>query len=105
MVWRKVLGLHLKVGIDVGAEMEMVRTVREVTGENTRIRLDANGAWAVNGSPERAQLDRYRIDFVNNRCCRIRSRACRKCGPAPRLPCANEVSGRPRTPTSESRIV
>jgi L-alanine-DL-glutamate epimerase-like enolase superfamily enzyme len=39
---------YLKVGIDVGAEMEMVRTIREATGENTRIRLDANGAWAVN---------------------------------------------------------
>ena len=56
---------YLKVGIDVGAEMEMVRTVREATGENTRIRLDANGAWAVNEAIRNiAQLDRYRIDFV-----------------------------------------
>ena len=56
---------YLKVGIDISAELEMVRTVRETLGDTGRIRLDANGAWTVNEAIRNiALLDEYRIDFV-----------------------------------------
>jgi len=56
---------YLKVGIDIDAEMEMVRTMREVIGQKGKIRLDANGAWTVNQAVRNiARLDQYQIDFV-----------------------------------------
>src|SRR5437867_380824 len=56
---------YLKVGIDIEAEIEMVRTVRETVGANCKIRLDANGAWKVNQAIRNlARLDSYRIDFI-----------------------------------------
>lgn len=56
---------YLKVGIDIEAEMEMVRTVRETVGPAAKIRLDANAAWTVNEAVRNlARLDRYQIDFI-----------------------------------------
>src|SRR4029077_1673882 len=45
------MGFHvfyLKVGINMEAEMDMVRTVRETIGPKAKIRLDANTSWTVN---------------------------------------------------------
>ncbi|MCC6395248.1 MAG: mandelate racemase/muconate lactonizing enzyme family protein [Bryobacterales bacterium] len=56
---------YLKVGIDIDAELEMVRTVRETIGPDRKIRLDANGSWTVNEALRNlALLDRYGIDFI-----------------------------------------
>jgi L-alanine-DL-glutamate epimerase-like enolase superfamily enzyme len=56
---------YLKVGIDIDAELEMVRSVREAIGESAKIRLDANMAWSVNEAVRNlARLDAYRIDFI-----------------------------------------
>jgi len=56
---------YLKVGIDIEAEVEMVRCVRETVGEGSKIRLDANMAWSVNEAVRNlARLDAYRIDFI-----------------------------------------
>jgi L-alanine-DL-glutamate epimerase-like enolase superfamily enzyme len=56
---------YLKVGIDIDAELEMVRTVRETIGPKCKIRLDANAAWKVNEAIRNlALMDRYRIDFI-----------------------------------------
>ena len=56
---------YLKVGIDIEAEVEMVRAVREAIGDKGKIRLDANGAWKVNEAVRNlTRLDAYRIDFI-----------------------------------------
>lgn len=56
---------YLKVGIDIEAELEMVRAVRETAGPKAKIRLDANGAWKVNEALRNlSALDAYHIDFV-----------------------------------------
>jgi L-Ala-D/L-Glu epimerase len=56
---------YLKVGLDIEAELEMVRMVRETIGPEAKIRLDANGAWSVNEALRNlARLDRYGIDFI-----------------------------------------
>ena len=56
---------YLKVGINLEAELEMVRVVRETIGPARKIRLDANGAWTVNEALRNlALLDRYGIDFI-----------------------------------------
>jgi glucarate dehydratase len=56
---------YLKVGLDIEAELEMVRTVRETIGPKVKIRLDANGAWTVNEALRNlARLDTYGIDFI-----------------------------------------
>ena len=56
---------YLKVGIDINAELEMVRTVREIIGPQGKIRLDANAAWNVNEAVRNLTLlDRYQIDFI-----------------------------------------
>jgi L-Ala-D/L-Glu epimerase len=56
---------YLKVGIDIEAELAMVRTIRETIGARAKIRLDANCAWKVNEALRNlAQLDAYRIDFI-----------------------------------------
>jgi L-alanine-DL-glutamate epimerase-like enolase superfamily enzyme len=56
---------YLKVGIDIEAELDMVRCVRETVGERAKIRLDANCAWKVNEAVRNlARLDAYRIDFI-----------------------------------------
>ena len=56
---------YLKVGIDIDAELEMVRSLRETVGPKAKIRLDANAAWKVNQAVRNlAQLDTYHIDFI-----------------------------------------
>jgi glucarate dehydratase len=56
---------YLKVGLDIEAELDMVRCVRETVGDEAKIRLDANGAWKVNEAIHNlARLDRYNIDFI-----------------------------------------
>jgi L-alanine-DL-glutamate epimerase-like enolase superfamily enzyme len=56
---------YLKVGINIDAELQMVRTLRETIGPKAKIRLDANGAWKVNEALRNlARLDEFRIDFI-----------------------------------------
>jgi L-alanine-DL-glutamate epimerase-like enolase superfamily enzyme len=56
---------YLKVGIDIEAELEMVRTVREAIGPSRKLRLDANAAWSVNEALRNlTRLDEYTIDFI-----------------------------------------
>src|SRR5262245_16067525 len=56
---------YLKVGLDIEAELDMVRCVRETVGDRAKIRLDANCAWKVNETVRNlARLDEYRIDFI-----------------------------------------
>jgi L-alanine-DL-glutamate epimerase-like enolase superfamily enzyme len=56
---------YLKVGIDIEAELEMVRTIREAVGPCAKIRLDANGAWTVNEAVRNlVRLDKFNIDFI-----------------------------------------
>jgi L-Ala-D/L-Glu epimerase len=56
---------YLKVGIDIEAELEMVRVLRQTIGPRARIRLDANGAWNVKEALRNlARLDAYQIDFI-----------------------------------------
>ena len=56
---------YLKVGLDIEAELGMVRALRETIGPKAKIRLDANGAWNVKEALRNlARLDAYRIDFI-----------------------------------------
>lgn len=56
---------YLKTGLDIDAEVEMVRTLRETIGPKPKIRLDANGAWKVNEALRNlARLDEFHIDFI-----------------------------------------
>jgi glucarate dehydratase len=56
---------YLKVGLDIAAECEMVRIVRETIGPERRLRLDANGAWTVNQAIRNLDLlDQFHIDFI-----------------------------------------
>jgi glucarate dehydratase len=56
---------YLKVGLDIEAELGMVRALRETIGPRAKIRLDANGAWTVNEALRNlARLDEYNIDFI-----------------------------------------
>ncbi|HXI41156.1 MAG TPA: mandelate racemase/muconate lactonizing enzyme family protein [Bryobacteraceae bacterium] len=56
---------YLKVGLDIDAEYEMVRIVREAIGTDRRLRLDANGAWTVNEAIRNLdRLDEFHIDFI-----------------------------------------
>lgn len=80
---------YLKVGINIEAEIEMVRVVRETIGENAKIRLDANGAWTVNEALRNlARLDRYHIDFIEQ--------------PVPQDPLTNMIEVRTRCPIAIS---
>ncbi len=56
---------YLKVGLDIEAELEMVRALRQTIGPKAKIRLDANGAWNVKEALRNlARLDAYQIDFI-----------------------------------------
>ncbi len=56
---------YLKVGLDIEAELEMVRTLRQTIGPEAKIRLDANAAWRVNEALRNlARLDKFDIDFI-----------------------------------------
>jgi len=56
---------YLKVGLNIEAELEMVRALRATIGPAAKIRLDANGAWQVNEALRNlAALDEYKIDFI-----------------------------------------
>jgi L-Ala-D/L-Glu epimerase len=56
---------YLKVGLDIRTEIEMVRIVRAAIGPESRLRLDANGAWTVNQALRNLNLlDEFRIDFI-----------------------------------------
>src|SRR5262245_4944949 len=78
---------YLKVGIDIEAELEMVKCIRETIGDRCKIRLDANGAWNVNlAVRNRARLDAYGIDFIEQ--------------PVSPDPAANMQEVRARTPVA-----
>jgi L-alanine-DL-glutamate epimerase-like enolase superfamily enzyme len=56
---------YIKVGVNIEAELDMVRTVRETIGPHAKIRLDANAAWTVNQALRNlALLDDCGIDFI-----------------------------------------
>ncbi len=56
---------YLKAGLNIDAEVEMVRTLRETIGPKAKIRLDANGAWKVNEALRNLErLDEFNIDFI-----------------------------------------
>ena len=56
---------YLKVGLDIDAEVEMVRSLRQTVGPKAKLRLDANGAWKVNEALRNLErLDEYNIDFI-----------------------------------------
>ena len=56
---------YLKVGLDIAAEYEMVRAVRQAIGPERRLRLDANCAWTVNQALRNLDLlDEFHIDFI-----------------------------------------
>jgi len=56
---------YLKVGLDIHAEYDMVRIVRAAIGPESRLRLDANGAWTVNQALRNLDLlDEFHIDFI-----------------------------------------
>ena len=56
---------YLKVGLDIDAEYQMVRAVRDAIGPSAKLRLDANGAWGVNEALRNlAKLDGFDIDFI-----------------------------------------
>lgn len=56
---------YLKVGLNIDAEVEMVRALRDAIGPQAKIRLDANGAWKVNQALRNLErLDEYNIDFI-----------------------------------------
>jgi L-alanine-DL-glutamate epimerase-like enolase superfamily enzyme len=80
---------YLKVGLDIEAELEMVRVLRQTIGERAKIRLDANGAWNVNEALRNlARLDEYNIDFIEQ--------------PVPQDPITNMQEVRRRTPVALS---
>jgi L-alanine-DL-glutamate epimerase-like enolase superfamily enzyme len=56
---------YLKVGLNIDAEVEMVRALRDTIGPKAKIRLDANGAWKVNEAVRNLErLDEFTIDFI-----------------------------------------
>jgi L-Ala-D/L-Glu epimerase len=56
---------YLKVGLNIEAELDMVRALRATIGPKAKIRLDANGAWKVNEALRNLRrLDEYDIDFI-----------------------------------------
>lgn len=56
---------YLKVGIDIDAEVEMVKIIRKTIGPNRKIRIDANGVWTVKEALRNlARLDVHNIDFI-----------------------------------------
>jgi L-alanine-DL-glutamate epimerase-like enolase superfamily enzyme len=56
---------YLKVGLNIDAEVEMVRALRDTIGPKAKIRLDANGAWKVNQAIRNLErLDAFNIDFI-----------------------------------------
>ena len=80
---------YLKVGIDISAELDMVRTIRETAGPAVKIRLDANTSWTVNEAVRNlALLDQWRIDFIEQ--------------PVIQDPLANMQELRARTPVAIS---
>ncbi|MXW42260.1 MAG: hypothetical protein F4138_02380 [Acidimicrobiia bacterium] len=58
--------IKLKVGAsELAADVALVAAVRRVIGSDTRLRLDANGAWAVEEVAEvLARLKQYDIEYV-----------------------------------------
>jgi glucarate dehydratase len=57
---------YLKVGIDAGAETEMLAAIRRTIGPHRKIRIDANQAWTVNQAARWLARwdDRFGIDFA-----------------------------------------
>ena len=56
---------YLKVGLDIEAELDMVRALRQTIGPKAKIRLDANGAWNVKEALRNlARLEACQIDFI-----------------------------------------
>ena len=56
---------YLKVGLDDADDLEMVANVRELLGAGPRLRLDANGSWAIQQALSNLRaMSEYDIDFV-----------------------------------------
>ncbi|MDE0613276.1 MAG: o-succinylbenzoate synthase [bacterium] len=58
--------VKLKVGAsDLEGDVASVAAVRDAVGDDTRLRLDANGAWTAEEAVEAlAQLEQYHIEYV-----------------------------------------
>ncbi|MXW59832.1 MAG: o-succinylbenzoate synthase [Acidimicrobiia bacterium] len=58
--------VKLKVGAsDLEGDVASVAAVRDAVGDDTRLRLDANGAWTAEEAVEAlAQLEQYAIEYV-----------------------------------------
>ena len=58
--------VKLKVGAsDLEGDVASVAAVRDAVGDDTRLRLDANGAWTAEEAVEAlAQLEQYDIEYV-----------------------------------------
>lgn len=80
---------YLKVGLDIEAELKMVKALRQTIGESCKIRLDANGAWNVNEALRNLmRLDEFNIDFIEQ--------------PVPQDPLTNMQEVRNRCPVAVS---
>jgi L-alanine-DL-glutamate epimerase-like enolase superfamily enzyme len=56
---------YLKVGINTNEELQMVRSLRDAIGPDSKIRLDANGAWRVNEAIRNIErFNEFGIDFI-----------------------------------------
>jgi L-alanine-DL-glutamate epimerase-like enolase superfamily enzyme len=57
--------IKLKVGHDLSQDVEIVRSAREVVGDNVVIRVDANQAWSVGTAITQInRMARYNVQFV-----------------------------------------
>ena len=55
---------YRKVGVDIDAEVEALKLIRDIIGPQGKIRIDSNEAWTVAEATRNLdRLDRYDIDF------------------------------------------
>jgi L-Ala-D/L-Glu epimerase len=56
--------LKIKLGKDVTTDVLRIKTVREIIGNDTKIRIDANQGWSVEDATDAlTQLGQYNIEF------------------------------------------
>ena len=62
----------LKVKVGSGADLERIRAVRAATGGETKLRIDANGAWGAREAIARlADLEPLGIELVEQPCRKV----------------------------------
>ena len=56
---------YMKIGLDIEADLQMVKAMRAAIGPEAKIRVDVNGAWKVNEAIRNIQrLDAFHMDFI-----------------------------------------